>query len=87
MKRNGRHIGIIFLMLVFLLAAAGSVRAAEASSKSDGWYTTASGNRYYIKDGKRLTGFQTIKGKTFFFNDNGRMVVGARELKRGNKVS
>ena len=40
--------------------------------KKNQWYTDQNGKRYYLNgSGARVTGIQTIKGKTYFFNSDG----------------
>ena len=40
------------------------------------WAKNDSGQRMYFKDGKALTGWQTVDGKRYYFNENAIMAAG-----------
>lgn len=45
----------------------------EASAE---WVNDYQGNRYFMQDNKRVTGWKRIDGQLYYFNENGKMLVG-----------
>ncbi len=55
------------------------VRTGEASSSTTGW-STVDGKTYYYKNGKKVTGLQTIGKATYYFDANGVRQTGAHKV-------
>ncbi len=79
---------LLFCMVLCLCGAAGSgpgtacVSAASATTgakKKNGWVTSA-GKKYYYRNGKKVTGWQTIKKKRYYFNKKGVMKTGLQKI-------
>ena len=51
----------------------------QASAKKNG-FIKENGNTYYYKDNKKVTGWQTISGKKYYFNRQGKMLTGLQEI-------
>ena len=74
-KRNWKFWCLLLLMLFF----AGGITVHTApvqvqAAASDGWRTTDDG-KYYYRDGKALTGRQTIDGKKYYFNPSTKLMT------------
>lgn len=51
--------------------ASASVSLPGSLSQTKGWHVTSDGDVYYcVEDGKAVTGFQTIGGKTYYFSQD-----------------
>ena len=70
-----KHLASAFLLATGLAFAAPALGAqlgladtvATVSAANEGWNTDANGT-FYIKDGSRLTGMQTIGGSSYYFS-------------------
>lgn len=51
----------------------------KTTKKKNGWVTSGS-KKYYYKNGKKVTGWQTIKKKTYYFNKKGVMKTGLQKI-------
>ncbi len=92
MRREVRKIRVVLAVLILALsmssaaAVSGSpirVQAAAASKQKNGW-VKKSGKTYYYKNGKKVTGWQTIKKKQYYFTPSGKkkgqMVTGLQKI-------
>ncbi len=50
------------------------------TAESDGWHQDAQGNDYYISNGSRVKGQQTIGGKQYYFDAKGNRVTGTVKI-------
>ncbi len=58
----------------------GSDGKQEKYRTNDGWWKSEDGTTYYYKDGKKLTGKQTIDGYEYYFDSDGKMLTGIRTI-------
>lgn len=54
------------------------VRLSLDEDLADGWAVNDAGEKMYFNDGKAQTGWQTIKGKKYYFTREGVMISGKR---------
>lgn len=82
-----KHLASALLLATGLAFAAPAVGAqlgfadtiATVSAANEGWNTDANG-KFYVKNGSRLTGLQTIDGATYYFSPNGYSASGSVRL-------
>lgn len=82
-----KHLASAFLLATGLAFAAPALGAqlgladtvATVSAANEGWNTDANGT-FYIKDGSRLTGMQTIDGSSYYFSPNGYRTSGSVKI-------
>lgn len=77
---------ILLLMLALCFGAAGAVRAAGTAAEGaqaqqkNGW-AVENGKKCYYRDGVKVTGFQKIDGKKYYFGYRGFQVTGWKTIK------
>ncbi len=54
------------------------------TATAQGFTKNASGHWYYYQNGKKLTGWQTINGLRYYFNQNGMMYEGMKQYTENN---
>lgn len=65
---------------LFITYADGKVGLLKPDgSPASGWFTN-NNQKYYFKDGKAVTGWQTIENKLYFFNKDGVAQTGLKEV-------
>ncbi|WP_069998543.1 S-layer homology domain-containing protein [Cellulosilyticum sp. I15G10I2] len=60
------------------------VKMTMDPATAQGWVLSDAGQQFYYKDGKSLTGIQTIGGVTYFFNTDGTLKTGWVQGDDGN---
>ena len=55
----------------------------EAASPENGWIYDSDGRRWYYKDGRKLTGWQTVDGMVCYLDANGKRSIRTQSTGRG----
>lgn len=90
--RGRKRILAMVLAAAISMTAAAPAMAAEpvktearaAAALKNGW-NTISGKKYYVKNGKKVTGINTISKKKYYFDSKGVLVVSKYGYKIGSK--